>query len=312
MSMIGKKVVEAQDRGATLDDFVKLEQVKTKSDKNKLLKLMGTSDFNLEYKRTLEQQENDRLKKLALKELKTFAEPFPENEYTWSSKWIKNTALSYPLLKFEKGKRVPKNKTKKYYYKIWNYSNGSVDIDIYTKNENYKSQPDKPKKTEKQKATDRAVRALNKITKEHYELRKEFIMNLAKCSKIKDYEHICLETIMSKTFDYGYINNNHSYNKILCEFLGTDSLYNNTDKLVEAYNTTPAGTTVLMVYRLLEDSEDRNCYNKAYDSSKVTFRENKSLNRIYDFLTALGYEMSQEEIRITDGTYELYDREENA
>ncbi len=65
--MIGKKVVEAQDRGATLDDFVKLEQVKTKSDKNKLLKLMGTSDFNLEYKRTLEQQENDRLKKLALK-----------------------------------------------------------------------------------------------------------------------------------------------------------------------------------------------------------------------------------------------------
>lgn len=308
-----KKVAAAQERGATLNDFAKLEQIKVKSERNKLLKLIGTADFNLEYKRSYEQQKRDEFEKLALKELKTFAEPFPDNEDYWSNKWIKSETFSYPLMKFEKGKRVPKNKSKKYYYKILRYYGGNIDINIYTQNKDYVESEStrKPKKTEKQKATDRAVRVLNKIAREHYELRKEFVMSLANRSNIKDYEHICLDTIIKKVSEYGYISNNFNYNKILCELFGVDNLYgSNATLLLDAYKDHPAGTAVAIVYRLLEDSEFKNCYHKYSDSSKVVFSENKGLNKIYDFLIAVGYELSEEENQIINGTYELYESED--
>lgn len=306
-----KKVVEGQERGATLEDFIKLEQIKQKSERNRLIKIIGTADFNLEYKRAFDTQKNNELKKLAIKELETFAEPLPESENTWSQKWNEVERLSYPVLKFEKGKRVPKTKSKKYYYRISQYYDGTR-VRVFTRNESYKEQQEieKPKKTEKQKEVDRAVRQLNKIAKEHYELRTEFILSIAKRSTIKDYEHICFDTIIRKMAEYGYINNNYAYNDIINKFLGID--YYNSGKLLEAYNNTPAGTAVIMVYRMLEDSEGKNCYYKYYDSSKVTFRENKPLNLIYDFLISLGYEMSEEEQKITNGTYELYDRETSA
>lgn len=302
-----KNLVAAQDRGATLADFIKLEQIKTKPERNKLLKLMGTADFNLEFKRTLEEQENKELEKLALKELKTFAEPFPENENTWSSKWQRQNNLSYDLKNFKAGKRVPKTKNKKYYYKINHWSNRWC-VDIYIKNENYiESSSSKPKKTEKQKEVDRAVRQLNKIAREHYELRKEFIKSLAQKKNIKDYESICLDVIMSNMFKYGYFSQSNNYNKIIAEFLNIDYLYGNYEKLKSAYYSNPDGMSVLLTYRILEDSENLNCYEKSYDGSKVTFRESKKLKLIYRFLTALGYEMSTEENQVTTGTFELYD-----
>lgn len=302
-----KKVVQAQERGATLGDFVKLEQIKSKSDKNKLLKLLGTSDFNLEFKRTLEEQKNKELEKLALKELKTFAEPFPENENTWSGKWNKQNNLSYYLENFKAGKCVPKNKTQKYYFKIThNYS--GVYVGVYTENKDYKAQPEKPKKTERQKEVDRAVRQFNKIAKEHYELRKEFILSLADKKNIKDYESICLDIIMRKMLEYGYFNSNYSYNKIISEYLKVNYLSDSAE-FKNAYYSNPDGMSVLMTYRILEDNESLNCYHKYYDGSKITFSENKNLKLIYSFLTNLGYEMSTEEKEFINGTYELYDKE---
>lgn len=302
-----KKVVAAQERGATLDDFVKLEQIKTKPERNKLLKLLGTADFNLEFKRTLDEQKSTEMKKLAVKELMTFAEPFPDNESRWSGKWNQVPQLSYSLLDFKQGKRLPKDKSKKYYFSIWQYYNGGWNVDVYTENENYRQQAEKPKKTEKQKSADRAVRAFNKMAREHYALRKEFIFSIAGNSKIKDYEHICLDAIVKNMFDSGYIGNNHSYNKILGEFFKLNTTYGNADKFKQAYADKPAGTAVLFTYRILEDSEERTCYSKSYDGNKVTFRKNDGLNRIYDFLTALGYAMSTEEIQVTTGTHALYD-----
>lgn len=301
-----KKVLAAQERGATLEDFVKLEQIKAKSEKNKLLKLLGTADFTLEFKRSLENQKNNEMEKLALRELKTFAEPFPENEDIWSNKWAKVEKLSYSLLKFEKGKRLPKNKTKKYFYRIVKYWN-EWEVYIYTENENYTGKEEKPKKSEQEKSADKTVRALNKIAREHYALRKEFVFAIAKNSKIKDYEKICLDTVIKKTAVYGYLSNNYSYNKIISDFFNIDSLYGNEQRILDAYNETPAGTTVLLVYRLLEDNENLNCYYRSY-GHKVQFKENSNLNRIYDFLTALGYEMSSEESQIINGTYDLYDK----
>lgn len=303
-----KKIVQAQERGATLGDFVKLEQIKSKSDKNKLLKLLGTADFNLEFKRTLEEQKNKELEKLALKELKTFAEPFPENENIWSNKWNIERNLSYYLEDFKAGKCVPKNKTQKYYFKITLGYRGSY-VGVYTENKDYKAQSEKPKKTERQKEVDRAVRRFNKIAKEHYELRKEFIFNLAEKKNIKNYESICLEVIMSDMLVYGYSGQNHSYNKIISEFLKIDYLHCNSAELKSAYYSNPDGMSVLLTYRFLEDNENINCYDKANDSSKVTFRENRRLKLIYRFLTELGYEMSTEETEILNGTYELYDKE---
>lgn len=301
-----KKVTEAQDRGATLNDFVKLEQIKAKSERNKLLKVLGTSDFNLEFNRALKEQKNKELEKVIVKELETFAEPFPEDEDEWKNCWQNEYGLSYYFSEYKPGNNIPKDKDKQYFYRINRHCyNDDWYVNIYTKREVTQAD-NKPKKTEKEKETDRAVRRLNKIAKEHYELRKEFILNLSKCSKIKDYERICLKAIIAETIPYGYHSNNYAYNSLYKEYLNYDSYYNK-EKLQQAYDENPAGTTVLIVYRMLEDSGEETCYYR--NSTSVKFQKNEVLERIYDFLCALGYEMSTEEIEVTNGTYELYDKE---
>ncbi len=295
-----KKVVKAQEQGATLADFIKLEEIKSKTERNKLLKVMGTADFNLEFKRSLEEQTINELKKAALKELKTFAEPFPEGKYTWSGEFNFVPNLSYDLKNFKKGKRVPKNKDRTYYYYISTGYRNSVEI--YVINPDYGKKAPKKEKSEAEKQTARKVRALKKIAREHYELRKDFIKSLTGRKDFKNYETICLNAFIKLASCYGDIN--CSYNSKLFNELGIiEEAYFSTEQYEKKLESSRAGTIIATVYRHFEDS-DKICYTNY--GNYIKFNQNKYLNRIYDFLKELGYQMSTEEIQITDGTHSLY------
>lgn len=68
----------------------------------------------------------------------------------------------------------------------------------------------------------------------------------------------------------------------------------------------PYRNLIAIAYSTFEDDERNTCYNYYLE-----YRENKPLSRLYKYLTALGYEMSDEEISLMDGTSALYGNVDN-
>lgn len=69
----------------------------------------------------------------------------------------------------------------------------------------------------------------------------------------------------------------------------------------------PAKMLLKFAHAFSEDTEETGYF----DSWRLAYRENEKLDRIYDFLCSLGYEMSDEEKSLRDGTHELFGTEEN-
>ena len=302
-----KKVIEAQERGATLDDFIKLEKIKSKSERNKLLSIVGTNNFNIEYNRTLESEQVKELAKNIEKEVKKFAQPTPDDFRSWDSKW--NCVYKNYLLKdfdIKKCLKACKNKTNLFYHLVSNDWNNYCSI--YEKVEvKSNNAPAKQEKSEAEKQYGRAKRFINKAAIDHYNLRLEFVKSLVNKSKIKDCEKICLDTLINDCDEYGYINGSHNDIKTY-EKLGVYEGYYNKEKFISHKEQFPAGHMVAIVYAHLHDFDTLNCFESYYGNSKSNFFcDNKHLEKIYDFLEELGYETSDEEKSILNDTHPIYD-----
>lgn len=304
-----KKIIEAQERGATLDDFVKLEKIKSKSERNKLLSIVGTNNFNIEYNRTLEAEQVKELAKNIEKEVKKFAQPTPDNFRSWDSNW--NCVYNnYSLKEFDIKKclNACKNKTNLFYHLVitdWNnYCSIYEKLEVKSNNA-----PEKQEKSEAEKQYGRAKRFINKAAIDHYNLRLEFVKSLVNKSKIKDCEKICLDTLINDCDEYGYISGNYNDNKTY-EKLGMYEGYFDKEKFISHKEQFPAGHMITIVYAHLYDFDTLNCFESYYRKDKsIFFCDNKHLEKIYDFLESLGYETSDEEKSILNGTHPIYDVE---
>ena len=76
-------------------------------------------------------------------------------------------------------------------------------------------------------------------------------------------------------------------------------------EVYERSNKTLQNKIVIAGYVLYNDRKTNDCYD--YTGNH---RENESLQRLYDGLITIGYEMSDEELAMMDGTHELYTTED--
>ena len=76
-------------------------------------------------------------------------------------------------------------------------------------------------------------------------------------------------------------------------------------EVYERSNKTLQNKIVIAGYVLYNDRKTNDCYD--YTGNH---RENESLQRLYDGLITIGYEMSDEELAMMDGTHELYTAED--
>ena len=76
-------------------------------------------------------------------------------------------------------------------------------------------------------------------------------------------------------------------------------------EVYERSNKTLQNKMVIAGYVLYNDRKTNDCYD--YTGNH---RENESLQRLYDGLITIGYEMSDEELAMMDGTHELYTTED--
>lgn len=301
------KAVKAIERGGTLEDFAKIEKIRSKREREKLINSMGTENFLLDYKRALNDQIVDDNKKLARKLLKGIATEISSGE-AWTSKYTWDPQNNSIDLTKELNEKKLKLKGKKEHFFYFGYNS------LNWKLKSEKQQKTEVKKSEQQIDQEKNLKNLNKLAAEFYQLRCDFIDSLINCKHIKDYQDICIKTLL-KTSVFSYVNiraGSDLFEKIGLKYdysCGPEQEWLNVNNFFEKYNDHAAGILINIVYNTLDDSKAEGYHQHYTFNGYAKNISNRGLDITYDFLKAVGYQMSDEEKQYRDGTHPLFIKE---
>ena len=294
---------KAEKRGATLSDFAQLDKIEDLEARNRVLETLGTQNFNRAMQDALEQQKWQHQKAEWIEQLKKFA--VEDSQATYQTHEHVN---AYGKWGTKKEVVMPEDADKvAYVYKI-----SENQIDLY-----------KPRDTDAEDASNsarEAARATEKLAREQfaavtklmYELRRDFVKELtpAECKKQ-------LPSIVSYASPLltGYENVDDDENVLRLLGIGRDERIqadmdlDDVLNLFKAYDTEPEKVLLATAFDA-RDGEMAGYWNSRWNTKKggcdYIHSANENLDETYALLTALGYEMSDEERALQDGTHQLF------
>jgi ParB family chromosome partitioning protein len=287
----------AVQRGATIEDYVKLEKVKSVKERNALLQKIGTRDFNWAVKDAVSLQESvERRPALekAFAEIKAKEIAHPEQ---YSGKYRTIQDFQGNIIPEDWSWPTDSDKTKYFSVVGDRFSTLLVQIAAAGKGK-------APKETDKQKALKERLAALERITAQAKELRETWIKAFTpkKADSPKILRMLCLAASLANSMEIdtvaeltGVTFPEDSYT-LEFEDVEVAAAESGWDKLA-----------VVLAYAAFEDEYDARFYNR---STGEFCRKNSVMPTLYASLSALGYPVSAEEKALCDGTHELYAKPE--
>jgi len=294
-------------RQLSLTDFDKLAQIEDISARNECLSKIGTRDFDISVGGKLRKQAIQKKMPLVMELLNAAgAKRIPDNE-RYSSKY--NPIGSVFISDWKEGTPlIPEKVTGQLFYYIEDYS-GSVNFREKAK----RAEPVRRSaaEIEREKQIAEAWSQLDEKAAVAYELRSAFVKGLS-------YGKRNAELLLRGALIAGVISS-FSYlrgdNNCVAKILGMETNVYSWEHAIEAlsrFSGADEKHIPMMVYAMFDDSAKlgySDSYRKAYPKHRIT----GALKGVYMWLTSLGYEMSEEERQLLDGTHELFrPKEENA
>ena len=272
-----EKFKAASQRGVTLMDFAELEKIENLELRNRVLEKIGTSNFRFELQRAIDKETSEKNMVVLLAELKKFATQIESN----------NSGLRY-VCSYSASQKptvtIPDDaETVKYFFVVSQY----YYITLYKE---WSNSTYTPLIDEKEQARREKRAALDEISKRAYQLRSDFIRDISNAKAKKSMSVIIeypLRVMLGDCYGKDY--------QDLAEYLGIE-----VNDIAEQVVAQPERCMLVATYLSL-DSE----HQYYYDWSNQ-YKENEDLDTVYDFLEKLGYEMSDEEKSMRDGTHELF------
>lgn len=290
------KLKESASRGATLSDYIELEKIKDIETRNRVLGKIGTNDFNYELKKAIDEEENQRKFDEMLNEIKKFATEVEDTE----GLEFKGSYYCGRLVE------TPEDVNEIEYF----YTTSGNFIYLYSEHQEQSNQEDEEKTKEEQQRQEMKMK-VEEITERTHELRTDFIKSISNATakkKIAIIVEFALYTMLEQ--GYGYANYQDVVELLDYEVKineGEDGIELNN--LIEDLNKKPELYLLLTVYSKLGGRGTTLKMN--YFDWRYEYSENRNLDKTYELLEKLGYELSEEEQSLKNGTHELYIREEN-
>jgi ParB family chromosome partitioning protein len=285
-----EKFKESVERGGTLMDYAELDKIQDIKTRNKVLEKIGTPNFKWELKDAIDKETSNKNKVLIIAELEKFA-----------TKVEKINGLSYvqAFCTFQQPEIIRPDDIEivEYFYCF----NGSSYIYLYKKSEDDKAPQSDPAWLDEQRRRDEHRTTLIKVSKQAYQLRSDFIKTVSNTTAKKNL-HVIIEHLLLATLnDNYYVTEFEDFANFLDIEINEEDeqeiLINNIKSLIIAQ---PERHLLISTYLTL-DSEQANYYNWSNQ-----YVDNEILNTVYDFLEKLGYEISEEENSLRNGTHELF------
>ena len=282
-----------EDRQLSLAEFAELEKVDDIKKRNELIDYLGTSNFKWQLDNAVADQEIRKLEKFAQPTLKQFATK-TDGGQCW------NLTL-YATLKTKSDVReliVPEaEKDVKYYYAVNRY-----DIKVYKKEPKPKENTDAAEK-EKKLRKKAQVQALNDLAERCFESRKSFILNFDALSVTHQTIFEFISAILLST-EYSGVNRSVQREFIGSTEFGAYTCLQDGEREKFFRTATPRKRATVAAYSCCGDGKDKDVHD--HDGNYTDDYTARECRRIYDALTILGYEMSDEEREYINGTHKAY------
>ena len=294
---------KAEKRGATLSDFAQLDKIEDLEARNRVLETLGTQNFNRAMQDALEQQKWQHQKAEWIEQLKKFA-----TEDSQASYQTHEHVNAYGKWDTKKEVVMPEDADKiAYVYKV-----SENQIDLY-----------KPRDTEAEDASNsarEAARATEQLAREQfaavtklmYELRWDFVKDLTPAECKKHLPEILAYSTPILT-EYRHMEDDENVLRLLGigldEQIREDTELEDALKMFNAYDTEPEKILLAVAFDATDSSREgywSTEWNGPTGASKFVHRKNDDLDSTYELLTALGYEMADDEKALQDGTHQLF------
>lgn len=293
-----EQMQQAVERGGTLEDYVQIADIKNEKERCELLKEVGTRDFEFSLTRAKNRQIEAEKMPLVKAELKSIGAKAVKGQiYSSAYEWIKQCDIrDWKEGTFKK----PKGK-EEIFFEITSYGMA------YLMRKKAKVPKKKEEKSECEQRIDSANRELMRLTKTAYECRVNFVKNFTAVEKHK-------ETIIKWLVQFAgrAITDYCSYNrKYINSEIGADEKAHYVDAPKwRQFIAEDKRASIVVAYALAGDDENRGYYTAGWYASNNAksapeYRGSQSLDRIYEFLCELGYEMSETELQLQSGEHEL-------
>ena len=293
-----EKLKASTERGATIMDYIELEKIKDIGLRNKVLESIGTRNFDYELRRALDKEKDAEIIKSLKEKLDTFATEFQGEETPASREHVATYYASWGKKEID----IPEDAEEaEYFYVVFEYG-----ITLYKKVSESEEAARRAAEQEEKDLQKAKYEALSEISERAFELRRDFIRSFSN-TKAKKKMEIIVE------YTYRAIEKNSFWrmeiDKII-DFLdiqipeSDDEEEFATEHLLEDLHKQPEKYLLLVTYCSLDGPSE------SYHNWRGGYRENRDLDLVYDFLDALGYDISDEELSMCDGTHELFEREE--
>ena len=295
-------------RQISIGDLDKIAQIEDLEQRNVLLKQVGTNNFEQAFSRALKQQKVDRAMPLVRDAIKAVSGKKIERSETYGGKYQK--ILEFNIADFKDGDAIEipiEHANEKVFYNIDEYW-GTLSIYILK----LKAEPVKRShaEIEREKRIKEAHATLEALAGEAYELRYGFIkeLNVTKdnVETVKDGAFLAL--LVEQHWYNGHTNKREVYTDA-AGVEGIKELYMTSDifdRILGAYRKNPKRLYPTMIYMSFGDSR-LECFHTTYKPYYPSYQANRKLALLYEWLVSLGYEMSDDEKSLMDGTHPIFE-----
>ena len=284
------KLQKSIERGVTMADYIKLEQIKDVKLRNSVLDVIGTNNFEWQFRDALTKEKIKENKPGMIKQVEAFAKKIKESEaYGGKYQWL-------DLLRFSENEKIkkPKDADEVEYF----YCANDTSVTLYKlrpKSEKVEKSPDEIERENRKKLC-------ADIAKQAYELRVEFIRDF---NVTKNNQAAVISMAATALFDGVYMDEKVFRNLFNIEKAFKNSWDINKEgetfdeakvRLLGLKSTYDVNTLLTAAYFKLEPGSKGDCMC----SWTGTFEKNKRLDRLYSCLSSLGYQISSVEESMLD------------
>lgn len=290
-----EKFAAASERGATLMDFAALDGIDDIKTRNKVLEHVGTANFNYELKKTIDKQEADKRRKRWLELLETFA---TKTDDTKELRYVKS------LYGAPDDFTIPEDSREiKYFYKVESWG-----LTLYREKTEEAPSPEEEARRIAEERRKQLDKRIVEIETRMMELRDEFMENLSNAEAKKRLPSIA-EWACQTALHKGLYISDSDYLNVLAISVPDDADDEQEEAIFEELKLKAKeahGKFFANLVFAAKSSRNLRCH--CWDNSHY---ENVELREMYAYLESLGYEISDEELAMLDGTHEVFNQSES-
>ena len=300
-----KKVSE--ERQISIGDLNELAKIDDLAVRNSLLNEIGTPNFNYALRTAIRVQEVQKVLPDAEKFLKYLKCKAISQQESWSWQYVR-VGEQHDVRVWVGEAALPENAP--FYF----LDDKSGTLQFFKSRPQKQEQPESPEKLERKRKAGEVWNGLDECARMAFQLRHDFVEKL-RCSYRNREKILCGAVIAAVVNAFGYIGVDRETLSSALDLPPEDSkIITTAEKTRQALDAlkNPENRRIPMaVYALFNDGETENCASGYRSGGEwPEFRQSHKLNALYSWLTSLGYQPSDEESRLLNGTHELFHKGE--